>query len=332
MRLQNQQARISTPTIVFILLSIILVAWLLLNKQLVIDTVRAYQYKPAAAVQSIESDLALTPGGKQLFAASQPKLESADMFNKSCNQKSETNNPILGCYVNQEIYVFDVTNEKLAGIEQTTAAHELLHAVYERLSPNDKRAVDTELEKVYESRKTEELAKRMLHYQETEPGEEMNELHSILGTEFDDVGEILEAHYAKFFTDRAKIVAFNKQYNDVFVGITKQLRQLTEAINASVDTINQRIKEHNQAVKQLESDQRAFVAKNRRGEFTNLAEFNAEQQALNVRAGSLNADRDQIAADIEASDELRDQYNSLVTQYNQLNQSINSSLAPKPSL
>lgn len=332
MQPQKQPAKISFLTIVIIVVAIATALWLVLNRQWVLDTVRAAQYKPSESVKTIETDLGLTGEGKHLFSASQPKLESSAMFNTSCNQKSETNNPILGCYVGQNIYIFDVTNDKLMGIEQTTAAHELLHAVYERMSPDEKTAIDNELTKAYESHKTDELAKRMQHYQTTEPGEEMNELHSILGTEFDNLGGVLEAHYSKYFSNRARIVAFNRQYNDVFTSISSRLQQLTDQINTSVESINARIKQHNLAVKQLESDQQAFLAKNRRGGFTSVPEFNAAQRELNDRAGTLNDEREQIAADIEASDQLRNEYTTLVTEYNQLNQSINSSLAPKPSL
>lgn len=332
MQAQNQRGNISRSTIVFLLVLTAITAWFVINRQFVIDTVRQMQYVPAEPVRALENNLLLTDMGKKLFAASQPKLEAAEAFNTNCNQKTETNNPILGCYVGQSIYIFDVTNNKLAGIEQTTAAHELLHAVYERLPGDQKAAINEALQKAYEAHKTPDLEKRMEFYRQSEPGEETNELHSILGTEFDNLGDVLEAHYQKYFTKRASIVAFNKQYNDVFTSIATRLRTLTDTINASVESINERIRQHNISVKQLEADQQAFVAKNRRSGFSTIAEFNSAQQSLNLRANQLNAERDQIAADIASSDALRDEYNTLTSEYNELNQSMNSSLAPKPSL
>jgi uncharacterized membrane protein len=332
MQPQSPPAKTSKATIIFLLLLTMVAVWFVLNRQFVIDFARGYSYKPSSSIISLENELGLTDEGKRLFAASQPQLESASDFNSSCNQKSETNNPILGCYVNQGIYIFDVTNQKLAGIEQTTAAHELLHAAYERMSDSERQTIDTALRSAYQANRTDELAQRMSFYQRTEPGEEANELHSILGTEFNNLGDVLENHYKKYFTSRAKIVAYNKQYNDVFTSISNRLKQLTEAINTSVASINERIRLHNQAVKQLNADQQAFVAKNQRGGFKSTAEFNAEQQNLNTRATVLNTERDKISLDIDASDKLRTEYNQLAQEYNQLNQSIDSSVAPKPTL
>jgi uncharacterized protein YPO0396 len=309
-----------------------IVALLLLNRQFVIDTVRAAQFTPSAKITAIEGDLALSSEAKRLFAASQPRIEPAEVFNTDCKQASETNNPILGCYTRQTIYIYDVTNPKLDGIEQTTAAHELLHAVYERLPAKDRRVIDGALQQAYERLKTEDLVRRMEFYKKTEPGQELNELHSILGTEFDDLGDVLETHYKKYFTSRSKVVAFNKKYNSAFNEISAKMKQLLESINSSVTVINQRIKTHNQAVKQLEIDQKAFVQKNRSGGFTSTAEFNAEQNALNARAATLNAERTRISEAIDVSNRERDEYNTLVNEYNELSKSMNSSLAPKPDL
>ncbi len=329
---QKPGSNISRGTIIVLLILAAMTFGFVTYRQGIIDYVRAYQFTPSGKITSIEQDLKLTPHGAHLFKASQPKLETSSTFNTSCNQKTETDNPILGCYAGQNIYIFDVTTAKLAGIEQTTAAHELLHAVYERLSTSERASLDAEIQAVYQRVKTDELAKRMEHYQKTEPGEELNELHSILGTEFDSVGDVLEAHYKKYFTNRADVLAFNKQYNGVFTSISARLKQLADTINSSVETINQQIRTHNQAVKQLEVDQAAFVAKNRSGGFTSQTTFDREQQALNTRASQLNEERDQIAAAIATSNALRDEYNALAKEYNELNQSMNSSLAPKPSL
>ena len=35
---------------------------------------------------------------------------------------------VLGCYANREISIFNVTDQRLDGIREVTAAHEMLHA------------------------------------------------------------------------------------------------------------------------------------------------------------------------------------------------------------
>lgn len=329
---QKQAAKTSLPSLVVLLIFTLIVAGIVIFRQELIDTVRASQFTPSSEISDIKADLNLTERASFMFDASHPVLQTSDEFNVNCNQKSETNNPILGCYTMQSIYIYDITNPKLEGIEQTTAAHELLHAFYERLPQEARADLDAKLSAAYERLKTPELEERMDHYRETEPGQESNELHSILPTEFDDLGPDLEAYYKSIFMNRSKVVAYNKQYSGAFTEISNRLNFLASTINDAVERINMRIKEHNRAVKELEADQAAFVQKNRNGEFTSTASFNAEQQALNARAAQLNAERDQISAEINQSNELRDEYNALVEEYNELNQSINSSLAPTPSL
>lgn len=329
---QNQASKASIVPWVLLLIFTGIVAWLVLNRQFVIDIVRASQFQPSSAIAAIERDLELTDPAKQLFAASQPELKSAESFNQSCKQNLETNNPILGCYTRQTIYIYDVTNPKLEGIEQTTTAHELLHAVYERLSTGERELLDTQLQTVYQKVKDDKLVERMEYYKKTEPGQELNELHSILGTEFNNLGDSLEAHYKKYFKNRAAVVEFNKKYNNVFSEISDKMQQLVGQINNSTAEINKRISAHNQAVKQLKEDQDAFVRKNRRGAFTSESQFNSEQQALNARSKTLNDERSALTAAIGKANDLRQEYNTLVDEYNELSQSMNSSLAPQPSL
>ena len=51
---------------------------------------------------------------------------------------------MLGCYhSNQDgIFLYNVQDARLAGVQQVTAAHEMLHAAYDRLSTKDKNYVD----------------------------------------------------------------------------------------------------------------------------------------------------------------------------------------------
>lgn len=329
---QNQANKASIVPWVLLLVFTGIVAWLVLNRQFVIDTFRAAQFKPSDAIATIERDLDLTDSARQLFAASQPELKSAEPFNQSCKQNLEANNPILGCYTHQTIYVYDVTNPKLEGIEQTTAAHELLHAAYERLTVNQRELLDKELAAIYSKLKDDKLAERMEYYKKTEPGQEMNELHSILGSEFSSLGNTLEGHYGKYFRNRTTIVEFNKKYSGVFTRISDKMQQLVSQINSSTADLNQRINVHNQSIKKLQADQEVFVNKNRRGEFTDEGRFNAEQQALNRRSRVLNSERSTLTASIEEVNALRKEYDALVDEYNELSQSMNSSLAPQPSL
>lgn len=325
---EAKQRRFSVSSLLIIIVSVALFAMLLVNRQFIVDYARSIQYNPSSTMAAIRGDLKLTDKGTFYFNASQPALEPAAQFNQNCRQTAETNNPILGCYDTQRIYVFEVTNQKLDGIEQTTAAHELLHAVYERMSDSEKRTVDAELEKAYQAHKTADLEARMEYYQKSEPGEEMNELHSILGTEVADLGSDLEAHYRQYFTDRQAVVGYHEEYAGVFTSVTNQLKALSDDINTQTDALNQRIDAYNQAAKQLQADADDFKKRNQEGSITSLSQFNSEQNTLLDRQAALNTERQAISDLVAGLNAKRDEYNQLVDEYNQLNVSINSKLTP----
>ncbi len=302
------------------------------NRQTIADSYASWSYEPPADVELLRNKLALTNQGELYFNASRPQIDVAATFNDRCKQQEETNNPILGCYVNQRIYVYDIESPKLAGIEETTAAHELLHAAYDRLDANTKEAVNVELKKTYDLVKTPELEERMRYYEQTEPGEEMNELHSILGTEFNRFSQPLEAHYGKYFQNRARIVEFHEAYNGVFLSATSELDSLETQINDSTTEIDSRISAYNAATNALQESIEDFNERSDSGDFNSRPAFEVERNRLQIRQIELDNERQSIEASIASIKSLRDRYNELVEEYNGLNRSINSSIAPAPSL
>lgn len=329
-KLQNRIRLVgSTATLVIAVTILLLVVFF---RQPIIDQYYISQYQPTSDEIALRDTLQMTPRGEYLYNASHVDIQPAKNFNSSCQQEVDTSNPILGCYTQQRIYVFEIENQKLAGIVETTAAHELLHAAYERMSDDEKNMINAELQRVYETVKTPELEERMKYYDRTQPGERLNELHSILGTEYLNLGSILETHYLQYFKDRSYIVGFYNNYSSVFMAVLAELKRLESAINTASAELNQTIESYNQSVEALESDFNTFNSKNRNGGFTSLDEFDRERSVLLARQSAINSERANINAEIARINELRDRYNMLAKEYNELNQSINSSLAPTPSL
>ena len=331
----SEQKRRSSLFVSIALLIIVLVAttWAVLNRQYIFDQVRVSQYTPSSEITALKDRLSLTDRGTFLFEASHPVLQSANDFNNSCEQHQETNSPIIGCYTLNSIYIYNVTTIELQGIEETTAAHELLHAVYQRLSPNERTAIDTELQSAYARVKTPELEKRMKYYAENEPGHESDELHSILGTENIDLGVTLEEHYDDIFTSRKKIIAYHDAYSATFDRITAQMKDLEIKINNEVASLNQRINTYNSKMDTLNKDTDTFNQRAQvQGAFSSQAAFNAERDVLTGRKQILDSEYASIQASIAAVDSWRQSYNAMVDKYNQLSRSINSSLKPTPSL
>lgn len=323
----------SYTSLFIILVLAILTGWVLLNQQLLHDQMSILRYKPSSQMLAIRNKLDLTPDGEFYFNASQPQLDNAQNFNQNCRQQRETNNPILGCYVNNRMYVFNITNQELDGIKETTAAHEMLHAVYQRLSAKERTLLNKQIDAAYHNLKDATLKKRVAYYEKTEPGEKYNELHSILGSEYDNIGPALEAYYQKYFRNRHELLRYHNQYETVFRRITSQMTSLSDDINSSTKNINDQLKAYNMQSAQLEGNIKTFNARSQhKGNFVSQAEFQSERQGLLLRQTELLNVRNSINEQIKNENQKRDQYNQLVKQYNYLNDSINSTLAPAPSL
>ena len=68
---------------------------------------------------------------------------------------------MLGCYIlNKGIYVYDITDDRLAGVRQVTTAHEMLHAAYDRLSVKERAQVDAMTAAAYEKLDNIRIKKR----------------------------------------------------------------------------------------------------------------------------------------------------------------------------
>ena len=68
-------------------------------------------------------------------------------------------------------------------MKDVTAAHELLHAIWERMSLSERDRIGKLLDAEYERVKDSDFEKLMQSYDRTEPGELINEINSLIVTE-----------------------------------------------------------------------------------------------------------------------------------------------------
>lgn len=306
--------------------------WLWTERQNVVDAIQYHQYTPTTGVKEVARDARLTDDAIFTFYASHPAVESSASFNEHC-QRREADSPILGCYVNNRIYIFDVTDERLKGIKAVTAAHELLHAEYERMSDAEKERINGLLEKVYKSGTDSKLEARMDYYEKTEPGQELNELHSIIGTEFASIGDELEAHYAQFFTDRKALVELHAQVDGRFASLSEEADALVDQIEKLAVTINTDTERYNEQIESLNQAVEAFNRKaSQTGGFTTQAEFQAARQRLLNQSNSLGDFRQHIQASIAEYKLLLSKLDSINAESASLNQSLDSVLSDAPKI
>jgi hypothetical protein len=303
---------------------IALAGWLFLNRQLALDQLSVWSYEPSSSIKALDEKVQFTNKGLFTFYATKPIVADASEFNGKC-PRQEAGSPILGCYTTEDrIYVFNVNNEKLEGMKEVTAAHEMLHAVWERMSTDEQKRIGTLLTAAYEKNANEALRERMAYYRRNEPDALTNELHSILGTEVSNLGSELEDYYAKYFKDRQAILAMHAKYDAVYTSLNNQAEQLYADMQSLSKSIEERSENYSNDVNQLSASITSFNQRANSGSFNSAAEFNSERAALVRRSNQLEADRTAINNDITKYEGMYSQYQALASQIEVLNDSVDS--------
>jgi hypothetical protein len=221
----------------------------------------------------------------------------------------------------------------LDGIREVTAAHEMLHAAYIRMNNDDKSKVDTLLEVEYKKlENNKNFMERMDFYARTEPGQRYNELHSVIGTEVAEVSSELETYYDKYFSDRQKVVELNIKYSSVFQKLESRANELSEQLSTLESDISNRSAQYNTDVQILNHDIATFNRQVSNGEFSSQEQSIYERATLMDRAANLDVVRTEINNDITKYHSILSEYNSIASQSKKLNNLIDSTLAPAPSI
>lgn len=297
----------------------------LVYRQRIIDQVKVWSYQPSQEIVALTERGGFSGEGRFYFYVTHPRLEKAAAFNEEC-KRVEKGNPILGCY-NQStdtISIYDVDNEQLDGVREVTAAHEMLHAVFARLSETQRSQVAPLLEAAYQRLKTPALESRMDYYARSSPGARTNELHSILGTEFGDLGTELEAHYRTYFTDRQKVVSLHAAYENHFRSVEQELETLAEQLKQQKATIESDMATYEADLKAYNQEVSRFNARAASGDFTSQAAFNQERAALTSKSTTLEGRRSAMTVAIDRYNEAVKRYNALGGEMNELNRSLDS--------
>ena len=293
------------------------------NRVAITDWVRVQQYQPSAAIAGLATQAGMSEQGRYFFYTGEPVLEDAGQFNASCGEH-EHSTAVLGCYAAQRIYLFDVQNDELSGIEEVTAAHETLHAAYERLSADEKRRVNAMITRAVPTlEQNGAFLQRMKVYDDLPEDERLNELHSVLGTEAASLPAELETYYGRYFTDRTQTTGLYAKYSGVFARLQQRSEVLAAEYNRLVAQRNALVEGANQEYRQLEADMATFE----RGPRTD-----AEQaRALNARAAAYNSKLDGIRQQTATYDArlvtIKAELEQIAIHNQKLNDSIDSRIA-----
>ena len=290
---------------VILLVLVVIATIIVLNRAWIYDWFRGVTYRPTAEMISIRDELNLTGRGDFLFNATQPKLNGADDFNANCRQ-DESEVAVLGCYTAGNIYVYNITDAKLDGIRELTAAHELLHAVWARMGSKERENLRPILQQVYQNN----LSVLKDDIETYADDEWIEEIFVRAGTEIKKLPDTLEKYYAEIFDDQDAIVDFYESYIAVFREIKMKMEGLASEIEVLRDSINVKMTEYENKVNQLEVDITRFNnCAETAGCFATEAEFYVQRNTLVARESEINLLNDEI-------DNMIDDYNLKVDEYN----------------
>jgi hypothetical protein len=279
---------------------------------------------PAAHIAELADDLALTETGRRIFFASRPQIDDASDFQQHCPLEGDI---VLGCYGGERIYVYRVTDERLDGTVEATAAHELLHAVYDRMTPEEAARIDALVAAYVATLPTDdENVRTVAGYPESQHADEW---HSRLGTDYAQLPVELERHYAEIFADRARIVAFAQGSTAELDGYTDRIEQLSAELAQASDDLSARAAAYDDAIARLNADIEDFNARAEAGAFDSQEEFDAERHALLDRQDALESDRLQLNADVDAYNAKLAELSALDAERAELFSHLDSRSAPK---
>jgi hypothetical protein len=280
------------------------VGWAALNRQYIADQFSVWGYESSPGIDGYVDDSTMTGRGLFLFEASKPRIAPDSEFNQICGS-NEGGDGVIGCYTpdNKHITLFEITDSRLGGLKDAVAAHEMLHAAWDRLGDGE-RAHLTDLLAAENKRLSgdTEYQDQLKAYGFMNDDIRYNELHSIIGTEISGISPELERYYSQYFEDRASLVALYQGANAVLTEVGKQV----DALAAEIDALNTKIDDdyarYKSGYKKLGKDVEAFNARNNAYYYTSQHAFDVDRNKLIARQKKLDKLFNSIQDEIDQYD------------------------------
>ncbi len=301
---------------------VVIAPWDADRRQVYADQWVVWTEPPSTEIERLAQDLTLTEEGRRIFFASRPQIESAQSFQDHCPAESQV---VLGCYFRERIFVYEVTDERLAGTIETTMAHELLHALHDRLNPEERRRIDALVEAyVAQIPGSDPNISIVAGYAEKQ---QLDEWHSRLGTSYPDLPAELETHFARVFSDRSRIIAYSNGSTAELDGYSARIRELSALLDAAYADLEARSASYDAALTQLNREIEDFNRRARAGDFSGRDEFDREYASLTARQDALEQTRLALNADVDAYNAMLEELRTLDAERAQLYAALDSRAA-----
>lgn len=299
------------------------------NQRAILDWIALRNYTPPTEIAQLATSTSMTDPAKRAFYVNEPRLEERSGFNQFCPDNGGEQTIVLGCYYSDQagIYIFKVDDPRLKGVEQVTAAHEMLHAAYDRLSDDERERINKLLTDFYTNNLTDARTKEVIDsYRLTEPNDLANEMHSIFATELGTLTPDLEAYYERYFTNRQMVVAYANAYKSEFISRRNQIAAYDAQLAGLKKQINQQKQQLETTAAQLEAQRRQLNSLAASG---NTDEFNERVDAYNRSVAAYNAGVRELRDKIAQHNQIVDRRNAIALEEQELSEALNSSLTTK---
>lgn len=310
-------------TLLIVGVVVVLSPWDRQRGQWIQDQLTVLTQPSPSDITAIADATGMSDHGRLIFLASTPEVEDADAFNADCKVESRGT---LGCFDGSDIYIYRVTDPRLRGTIEVTAAHEMLHAAYQRLSAEERTRVDALVAEAVKALPPDDPAfADLASYPKSEWPDEW---HSRLGSEFAGLPAALETHYARYFSDRPKVLALAKTSTAALRDLETQLSDLQARADALSAEIETRTAAYDDALAAYDADVAAFNEKADSGGFTSQAQFDTERAALVARQRDLSREQKALNQKVEEYNSLVAQLTALDADYADLYHSLDSTSGP----
>lgn len=307
----------------FILAVCAFVAITQIDYSAIFDEISSMGYEPSSELDDIVADLRLTEKGMRIFKATRAELQEAEDFNKNC-PNADGNYYVLGCYNDGHVYIYNIKHKDLPGIRQSTLAHELLHAVWSRMSAHERDELKSSLDAVYSS--NEDVAEHLKLYDEDSF---YDELHSIAGTQVDQsqMSPLLASHYAKYFEKQSKVYTFFADYSNRFKAIKARVAELEKSIAQKKAEYEIVLQAYNADVAKFKQDYDDYAARAASGTYgpEKLREIRDE---LNARQSNLQLRLNDIIERVNVINKEVNEYNANILRNKEYQKVMNSHAKP----
>lgn len=312
----------------FLVLWLGIVAVIYIKQQSIVDWWKLRSYTPPAAVVKAADQTTMTASARRLWYVNKPVIAEGESFGSNCPLAVEKT-VILGCYKSDDggIYVYKVSDERLSGVIEVTAAHEMLHAAYDRLSKGERQRIDVLLQDYYDQGLSDQRVKDTIDaYQKSEPHALKNEMHSIFATEIAKLPTALETYYSRYFTKRSTVVVMTDRYQAEFT----TRKQAVARYDAELKALKSTIEDSEQTLERQKAAIDAEGDRLDRLRAANVTAYNAAVDGYNRMIGSYNTLLESTRAGIDQYNGIVEKRNAVALEQRELTQALSGQRLPAP--